>query len=183
MSAFKIRQVKKEIRTLGLASKRTGSEDEFLVVGVVFRGNHWLDGVMRTTASEADITDRSVEMITASRHHPQIRAILIHGDLLLDGVTIDPCSLSREAMRPVIALNFKGEPKSYDPDRTKVYALNKEVEMTPSFSIGLESRIADEILRVASRDSDLPEALRVAGLLLSAYTECTNISFKNDSTG
>ncbi len=182
MSAFKIRQVKKEIRTLGLASKRTGSEDEFLVVGVVFRGNHWLDGVMRTTASEADITDRTVEMITASRHHPQIRAILIHGDLLLDGVAIDTCSLSSEAMRPVIALNFRGEPRSDDPDR-KVYALDKEVEGTPSYSIGLESRIADEILRVASRDSDLPEALRVAGLLLSAYTECTNISFKNDSTG
>ena len=183
MSAFKIRQVKKEIRTLGLASKRTGSEDEFLVVGVVFRGKYWLDGVMKTTASEADITHRSVEMITASRHHPQIRAILIHGDLLLDGVTIDPCSLSREAMRPVIAMNFKGKPRSDDPDRTKVYALNKEVEGTPSYSIGVESRIADEILRVASRDSDLPEALRVAGLLLSAYTECTNISFKNDSTG
>jgi endonuclease V-like protein UPF0215 family len=182
MSAFKIRRVKKEIRTLGLASKRTGSEDEFLVVGVVFRGNHWLDGVMRTTASKADITHRSVEMITASRHHPQIRAILIHGDLLLDGITIDPCSLSRETMRPVIALNFKGEPRSDDPD-LKVYALDKEVEGTPSYSIGLESRIADEILRVASRDSDLPEALRVAELLLSAYTECTNISFKNDSTG
>lgn len=183
MSAFRIRRVKKEIRTLGLASKKTASEDEFLVVGVVFRGKHWLDGVMRTTASEADITDRSVEMITASRHHPQIRAILIHGDLLLDGVTIDPCSLSSEAMRPVIALSFRGEPRSDDPDRTKIYALDKEEEGTPSYSICLESQIADEILRVASRDSDLPEALRVAGLLLSAYTECTNISFKNDSTG
>jgi endonuclease V-like protein UPF0215 family len=151
-------------------------------VGVVFRGNHWLDGIMRTTAYKADITDGSVEMITTSRHHPQIRAILIHGDLLFDGVTIDPCSLSSGAKRPVIALNFRGEPRSDDPDR-KVYALDKEVEGTPSYSIGLESRIADEILRVASRDSDLPEALRVAGLLLSAYTECTNISFKNDSTG
>jgi len=182
MSAFKIRRVKKEIRTLGLAAKSTGSEDEYLIVGVVFRGNLWLDGVMRAMAPEADITDGSVEMITTSRHHPQIRAILIHGGLLYDGITIDACRLSKEAMRPVIALNFKEEIGADDTAHTRVYALDTEGEETHSCSIGIESRVADEILRVASMDSALPEALRVAGLLLSSFTEHANIRFKNNST-
>ena len=181
MSAFKIRQVKKEIRTLGLAAKSTGSEGEFLVVGVVFRGSLWLDGVMRTTAHTADITDGSAEMITASRHHPQIRAILVHGDLLYDGCTIDPFNLSRETMRPVIALNYKGDLGSDEPDNIQVYAVDVTGEV-PSYSIGLEGPVAVNILRTVSRDGVLPEALRVARRLLSQFMEQSNISFKNDST-
>ena len=182
MSVFKIRQVKKEIRTLGLAAKSTGSEGEFLVVGVVFRGSLWLDGVMRTTTHTADITDGSAEMITASRHHPQIRAILVHGDLLYDGGTIDPFNLSRETMRPVIALNYKGDLGSDEPDNTQIYAMDVTGEEASSYSIGLEGPVAVNILRTVSRDGVLPEALRVARILLSRFTEQSNIRFKNDST-
>jgi endonuclease V-like protein UPF0215 family len=181
LSTFKIRQVKKEIRTLGLAAKSMNSEGEFIVVGVVFRGSLWLDGVMRTTTHTADITDGSAEMITASRHHPQIRAILVHGDLLYDGCTIDPFNLSRETMRPVIALNYKGDLGSDDPENTQVYAM-RVTGKVPSYSIGLEDPVAVDILRTASRDGVLPEALRVANILLSNFTEQTNIRFKNDST-
>ena len=181
MSVFKIRQVKKEIRTLGLAAKSAGSEGEFLVVGVVFRGSLWLDGVMRTTTHTADITDGSAEMITASRHHPQIRAILVHGDLLHDGCTIDPFNLSRETMRPVVALNYKGDLGSDEPDSTQVYTMDVTGEAT-SYSIGLEGPVAVNILRTVSRDSVLPEALRVARILLSYFMEQSNIRFKNDST-
>ena len=109
-------------------------------MGVVFRGNLWLDGVMRVMAPKADITDGSVEMITTSRHHPQIRAILIHGGLLYDGITIDACSLSKEAMRPVIALNLKEEIGTDDTAHTRIYALDTEGEETRSCSIGIESR-------------------------------------------
>ncbi len=181
MSAFKIRQVKKEIRTLGLAAKSTGSEGEFLVVGVVFRGSLWLDGVMRTTTYTVDITDGSAEMIKASRHHPQIRAIIVHEDLLYDGCTIDPFNLSRETMRPVIALNYKGCLESDEAGSTQVYAMDVTGE-APSYSIGLEGSVAVNILRTVSRDGVLPEALRVARILLSHFREQSNIRFKNDST-
>jgi endonuclease V-like protein UPF0215 family len=180
LSAFKIRQVKKEIRTLGLAAKSTGSGGEFLVVGVVFRGSLWLDGVMRTTANTSDITDGSAEMIATSRHHPQIRAILVHGDLLYDGCT-DPFNLSRKTMRPVIALNYKGDLGSDEPDNTQVYAMDVTGEEPPSYSIGLECPVAVNVLRTISRDGVFPEALRVARVLLSYFTEQSNISFKNDS--
>jgi hypothetical protein len=42
--------------------------------------------------------------------------------------------------------------------------------------------VADEILLMASMDDALPEALRVAGLLLSSFPEDANISFKNNFT-
>jgi endonuclease V-like protein UPF0215 family len=179
MSGFKIRHVKKEIRTLGLAARSTGGE--FLIAGVVFRGNLWLDGVMRTSTPEVDITGRSVEMITTSPHHPQIRVILIHGDLLCDGITIDPCRLSKETTRPVIALNLEDEPRSDDPDHPPIFTLDMEGEETRSYSIGLESQVADAILRTTTEVGTLPEALRVVGLLLSAFTERESISFKNKS--
>jgi hypothetical protein len=84
-------------------------------------------------------------------------------------------------MRPVIALNYKGDLGSDDHENTQVYAMRVTGEV-PSYSIGLEDPVAVDILRTASRDGVLPEALRVANILLSNFTEQTNIRFKNDST-
>lgn len=136
---------------------------------------------MRTSTPEADITDIFVEMITASPHHPQIRAILIHGDLLRDGIIIDLCRLSKGTKRPVIALKMEEEPRSDDPDQPPVFALDMDGRETLSYSIGLENQVAEEILRTTTKSGTLPEALRVVGLLLSAFPERENISFKNNS--
>ena len=89
MRIYHLRQVKKEIRVLGFAAKPTGVNDKLYVVGVVFRGKLWLDGVMRTVACGPDITKEVVEMIINSPHHPQIRVILLHGDLLPQNILWD----------------------------------------------------------------------------------------------
>lgn len=170
MGTYRIRQVKKEIRTLGLVVKQTGLRYEYTVIGVVFRGSLWLDGVMRTTVQNIDVTESSIEMITSSPHYPQIRAILVHGDLLCDGASMDTYNLSKNTGKPVIVLNVKDKFKPEESDHIPVYCLCSKDEGVNSYSIGLKSRLVDEILRKSSRDGIFPEALRMAELLLSVYT-------------
>lgn len=176
MRTMKIRQVKKEIRVLGIAVKPSTSGDHLHAVGVVFRGGLWLDGVMRTIAQGPDITDRLVEMIAESPHHPQIRVLLIHDSLIEGGATIDPCRLSTGTSKPVIALS-KGE-EGLAATQTSAdmvvhhFKLEGIGEPIKVLSIGLQSVDATRVLEVSTRKGVIPEALRVAGLVVSAVAAC-----------
>ncbi len=75
-----------------------------------------------------------------SNHHPQIRVILFHRDLLNDGAEIDPHRLSLETGKPVITLGLR-------PPR----------------------KTARRILKITSRTGVYSEVLRVAGLLAEAF--------------
>lgn len=176
MRTAKIRQVKREIRVLGIAVKPSSKGDRLHVVAVVFRGGLWLDGVMRTTTQGPEITDRLVEMITASPHHPQIRVLLLHGTLIEGGATVDPYRLSIGTSRPVVALSTD-EAGLNIPEVTKDLAmqrfmLEREGESIDVLSIGLRSRDATRVLEVSTREGVMPEALRVAGLVVSAVVAC-----------
>jgi endonuclease V-like protein UPF0215 family len=167
---YNLRHVKKEIRVLGLAVKPSGADHRFYVVGVVYRGRHWLDGVMRTTVHDPEITEDVVEMIRKSPHHPQIRAILLDGNLVCDEATIDPISLSSGASKPVIALNIQTD-CSAEHKHVQKLALTQDGASIHAFSVGLRSRLAQGVLEVASRSGEMPEALRVARLVISALSD------------
>jgi endonuclease V-like protein UPF0215 family len=172
MRIYNLRQVKKEIRTLGLAAKPTGVDDKLYVVGVVFRGKLWLDGVMKAVACGPDITKEVVEMIINSPHYPQIRVILLHGDLLEGESSVDPCILSSQTSRPVIALKFdEGSLRVEDAEHVSWFKLKKEGTSISSLSVGLTNQVAIRVLEMIWRDGSLPEGLRVAGLVVSALTE------------
>jgi endonuclease V-like protein UPF0215 family len=170
MRSYNIRQVKKEIRVLGLAVRKAVETEGFHVVGVVFRGRLWLDGVMRTKAGGADVTREAVEMITGSPHHPQIRVILLDRGLIDSSATLDPCGLSSGASRPVIAMGF-GEALCPEEDGS-VHRFDFEGggARVPVLSVGLSSRVALRVLENASRGDAVPEALRVSGLVISAFS-------------
>jgi len=176
MRAARIRQVKREIRVLGIAVKPSGDGGRLHVVGVVFRGRRWLDGVMRTTAHELDVTDRLVEMITASPHHPQIRVLLLNDALIESGASIDPHRLSTGASRPVIVLSTErrrpAAPEAPEEAAAQRSVLKREAGPQAVLSIGLRSRDAARVLEVSTRDGPIPEALRVAGLVASAVAGC-----------
>lgn len=176
MWTAKIRQVKREIRVLGIAVKPSRAGDRLHAVGVVFRGGRWLDGVMRTTAPGPDVTDRLVEMITASPHHPQIRVILIHDALLEGGASVDPYKLSTGTSRPVVALSTDkvgpAAPETPTDVAVECFELKKEAGSLAVLSVGLRSRDAARVLEVSTRRGIMPEALRVAGLVTSAVAAC-----------
>jgi len=56
MIGTRIRQVKKEIRVLGIAVKPSIREEQFYAVGVVFRGGLWLDGVASSSGEASGLT-------------------------------------------------------------------------------------------------------------------------------
>ena len=56
MSTTRLREIKREIRVLGLASYRNSDTDTHETVGVIFRGKHWLDGVLKTSSGDPSIT-------------------------------------------------------------------------------------------------------------------------------
>ena len=169
MKMYKLRHVKREIRVLGLAVKTSGAGNQFYAVGILYRGRLWLDGVMMTTAHGPDITEDVVGMIRESPHHPQIRAVLLDGDLVCDEATIDPVSLSSGASRPVIALNFQTD-RLIENEHVCELDLTQEGASKPALSVGLRSRVALRVLEMASRSDEMPEALRVAELVVSALS-------------
>lgn len=169
MKTYNLRHVKREIRVLGLAVEPAKADGLFHVVGVVYRGKLFLDGVMRTTASGPEITGDVVEMIRASPHHPQIRVILLDGDLMCERASIDPCGLSSGTSKPVIALGLEADTLIED-EAVQQFTLKRGETSLLALSVGLRDRVALRVLEMASRGDEMPEALRVAGLVVSALS-------------
>ncbi len=162
----RIRQVKREIRTLGVAVKgfKNGGS---LIIGVVFRGGLYLDGILKATAHDPDITCTMVEMIKSSPHYPQIRVLILHEQLIDEAVRIDTPHLYNEVKRPLILLSdgdFKGEHRA-STEILEVELGGKTVKVLP---LGLRRREAEKILTITTRDGGLPEPIRVADLISSA---------------
>ena len=161
----RIRQVKREIRALGIVSKglRGGGG---LAVGVIFRGGLYLDGVIKAKAHGPDITGALAEVIKASPHYPQIRVLLIHEALIDEGARIDPYKLHMDVMRPLVLLSERGPEEWGAPrDASRVEIRSKPVTVIP---LGLGRREAERIVMITTGDDVLPEPIRVAELICSA---------------
>jgi endonuclease V-like protein UPF0215 family len=158
MSTTRLREIKREIRVLGLASWSNSDMGTHETVGMIFRGKHWLDGVLKTSSGGPSITTEVAETIKRSNHHPQIRVILLHRDLLKDGAEIAPHTLSQETGKPVIALGFQ--------DHTQ-----NNQSPTPPVTVGIDKKTATRILKITSRTGLYPEVLRVAGLLAESFKQ------------
>lgn len=166
---YSLREVKKEIRVLGIAA-RSRQDSENLAVGVVFRGRLYLDGVMVTSAEGPDITDDVASMIEESPHRPQIRVILLDESLLRDGVEVDPVGLSNCLSKPVIVLNAKGNPPPGGM-HTRAFTYRHGDAETLCLSVGLPEKTASQALKVSSPAGGTPEALRVSEIIVSAVCD------------
>jgi endonuclease V-like protein UPF0215 family len=155
-----IREVKKEIRVLGLASFYQPKTRSYEIVAVVYRGKYWLDGVMRTNSKGHEITDKIIQMIKTSNHYHQIRVILINRELL--NTNLDIKKLSLETEKPVMALGCK---------KTMQDGLcSCEWRKTPVSFIGLNEKIAQKVLNMSCKN-DEPEALRIARLIVESFKQ------------
>jgi len=179
MKTVRLRQVKREIRVLGISFERSIDRsqgfDQINVIGVIFRGGNWIDGVIRTNTSEPDVTERTAEMITTSPHHPQIRVILLDKILIEGGACIDPHRLSTMTARPVILIStdeIDFAPKPNSDLAVQRFMLKKDAVELFVISIGLDMQDAVNVLKVSTRKGILPEALRVAELISSTLAAC-----------
>jgi endonuclease V-like protein UPF0215 family len=155
-----MRQIKREIRVLGLAARKTASGID--IVGVIYRGSLWLDGVLIAHSENTDITEVIVNTLKGSPHEGQVRVILLNQTNLPPGVIISVAELSAKVERPVILLN---------PDEGESFLWRNGEDKTTFFAYGLRRWSAEGVLKMSTREGVIPEALRVAALTLSSLPD------------
>jgi endonuclease V-like protein UPF0215 family len=191
---MEIRQVKEEIRILGIddARFRRGVDEWTRLVGVVFRGGKWMEGCMQIPiqVDSNDATDQLVSMVNASPHHGQLRVIMT-ADTIFAGVNvIDLPRVVAQTGLPVIAVS-DNEPdmnrvtKAFQricPDRWQeklailseagpIRAIKSHPDRVPIFIqwAGLPFEQAVELVQKTATHSRLPEPVRVAHLFASSF--------------
>lgn len=165
---YPIRQVKKELRALGIAVKKVSGEDAFNIIGVVFRGNSLLDGVMKTVARGSDLTSDIAQMILSSPHYKQIRIIMLDHPIANGLAFLDASRLSSSVSKPVLILSLSLSPP-FLGEGIAHFNIEKMGIILNVVSVGLKSRIAERIIGTASRhDEAVPECLRIANIILDS---------------
>jgi hypothetical protein len=188
--AVRFRSVKPEIRVLGVddgvfVPHTKGMVD---VVGVVYRGGYWLDGVMRTEVEVdgTDATEKIAAMIKRSPHYDQLRVVVLNGVTLAGFNVVDIKELFKMVGLPVIAVtrdkpNFEEIKAALEnlPEAEKrwkamenagkilkVYTREGEEPVYMQIA-GVSEKDAERILKRTSTRSNVPEALRAAHIIAS----------------
>ncbi len=193
MSHKNFRVVKPEIRVLGVDDGVFTPHVEAWVpvVGVVFRGGYWLDGVMHTNIAVDgfDATEKITSMITNSPHYRQLRVIMLNGITFAGFNVVNIKALHAETGLPVIAVTrekpnlaeiraaLKHLPKCEERwsavlnagDLVEV-ATRRAKERIYVHVAGISAEDARKVLRLTSTRSNVPEALRVAHLIASGVS-------------
>jgi len=184
------RVIKPEIRVLGVDDCPfiPHTKGQVPVIGVVFRGGYWLDGVMHTkiAVDGFDATEKIGAMITSSSHYKQLRVIMLNGVTFAGFNVVNIKTLNAATKLPVITVTrekpdlekirkaLKNLPKSQErwntilnagePFEAPTRSGKKKIYMQVA---GISRDDAQKILRLTSTRSNIPEALRVAHLVAS----------------
>lgn len=186
---IKFREIKKEIRIIGIDDtpfipKTKGTTR---IIGVVFRGRLWIEGVLQTIIDidGFDATEKIINMITNSPHFGQLRVIMLAGITFGGFNVVDIKTLFEATNLPILVVCEK------EPDLPSIkealrntenwaekwkiiqrtgtfhkYKTKKNVETPVIFQIkGLELEDAQQILKVSTGVSHIPEPIRVAHLI------------------
>ncbi len=192
MSAKKeFRIIKPEIRVLGIDDGKfvPHTEGNVMVVGVVFRGGCWIDGVMHTRIAidGLDATVKLASMINGSPHRRQLRLVMLNGVTFAGFNLVDINKLHSATGLPVIALTrdkpdleaiheaLKNLPNPEERWRI-VLAAGEIYEIMCRGSklfielAGISLADALRVVLLTSTRGCFPEPLRVAHLIASGIT-------------
>jgi len=193
LSSKRFRIIKPEIRVLGI------DDGSFVphvkgfapIVGVVFRGGYWLDGVLTTKVEVdgLDATDKIASMIANSPHHKQLRVIMTNGVTFAGFNVLNIRRLNEEARLPVLAITrerpdfveIRAALRNLPNDKERWRIIQGTGEMIEVSTRDKRKRVymqfagiceedARKILLLTSTRSNIPEALRVAHLIASGIS-------------
>jgi len=185
-----MRVIKKEIRIAGFddAPFKPKSKGKVPIIGVVFRGGDFLDGVFKTDVEidGMDATEVLVKLLNKSKHKEQLKVIMLNGITMGGFNMIDISILLQKTGLPVIVINRKKPNlknikialknfKDFE-DRWKciknagrIYNMKLEKNKNIYYQFkGLKQKEAEKIIRLSCTRSLIPEPLRVAHLMASA---------------
>ncbi len=184
-------QVKPEIRILGVDDGpfEPKSKSEVPLVGVVFRGGRWLDGVLKTYIEQdgTDVTERLIDMVNRSRHRGQLRVLMVDGVTFAGFNVLDIKEVFKKTGLPVIVISrelpdmadirkaIKHLPKWRERWGTikrvgKIYPVRTKSRGARIYMqlIGIKHADAESVVKLSSTRSLVPEPLRVAHLIATA---------------
>ena len=160
--------------------------ERVMIVGTVFRGGDWIDGVLRSdiTRDGLDATKVISTMIRNSRHYSQLRIVMLDGITYGGFNVVDIEELYRETGIPVIVVmrsypdfekirsalgHFSDGEVRWDIIKKagKIEKLVTKKNGTPIYiqKTGIGVKSAEKIVRLTSIRSNIPEPLRVAHLI------------------
>ena len=189
--------VKKEIRILGWDDGpfSKGDEGKVILVGTVFRGASFIDGILKTEVEidGLDATEKIIDAVSRSKHE-DLRVIMLGGITFGGFNFVDIKKLNRETGLPVIVVvrrktdmeKFRSAMKRV-PDFEKRW---KAVENAGEFfeislegrgksiyfqKAGLREEEARKIIKLTAKRGVIPEPLRIAHLIASAMVKGESI--------
>jgi len=180
--------IKSEIRVIGIDDGpfEPHAGGKALLIGTVFRGGQWLDGVLRAhiDVDGTDATQRIIEMVNKSRHKGQLRVIMVDGVTFAGFNVVDIQEIFRQTGLPVIVVSRKRPdfPKVKKALKNlldwqerwrmlqaagKIYQVRSRPRAAPVCIqvAGIERSDAEQIVKLTSTRSLVPEPLRVAHLI------------------
>ncbi len=189
----RFRSIKPEIRVLGIDDGRfvpriKGTVD---VVGVVYRGGYWFEGVMHTkiTIDGLDATEKIAAMIESSPYYRELRVVVLDGVTFAGFNVVDISKLSRRVDLPVMSVvrekpdleEIRSALKNLPDFEVRWQAMENagklfEVETrngeNPVYlhMAGILREDAENVMKKTSIRSNIPEALRVAHIIASGLT-------------
>lgn len=186
MNKVRFYSIKDEVRILGIddAPFNLYGDKKTMLVGVVFRGGSFLDGVMRSEVGvdDTDSTDRIIEMVKNTRHK-DLRVIMLDGLGFAGFNLVDIERLFEETKLPVIVVvrqmpDFEAIKKAIQNLKNREFYQKciekagepKRVETRPGRFIhiqchGIDFSDAEEIVKLSAKRSLIPEPIRVAHLI------------------
>ncbi|MGP3668300.1 MAG: endonuclease dU [Candidatus Bathyarchaeota archaeon] len=181
MEGLKLGYIKKEIRIVGIDDGCVNSIKNFgegFLVGVVYRGGSWIDGVFKLKVKEGclDLTSKLTKIIKSSVHYGQIRLLMLNKLTFLGLNPLNPCKLSKKVKKPIMVVTSKPLKAEFFKDLgsseleefkkpLKVKVLNCLIFYV--YLHGLDLKEAERVLEVTVFNK-LPEPLRVARLIAKA---------------
>ncbi|MDH5690293.1 MAG: DUF99 family protein [Candidatus Bathyarchaeota archaeon] len=157
----RFRSIKPEIRVLGIddggfVPRTKGTVD---IVGVVYRGGYWFEGVMRAeiTIDGLDATEKIAAMIESSPYYRELRIVVLDGVTFAGFNVVDISKLSKMVDLPVISVARK------KPDLEEIRNALKNL---PEFEIRWRAmENAGKIFEVETRKGENPVYMHIAGIL------------------
>jgi hypothetical protein len=191
MEEVRFYSIKDEIRVIGIddAPFDLHRDKKTMIVGAIFRGGAFLDGVLRTEVEVdgTDSTDKIIKMLSKTKHK-DIRVIMLDGLGFAGFNLVDVKRLFEETGLPVIVV-VRQMPDFLAIEEAVKKLANREfyrkciriagkpnrVEIRPGKFIhiqccGISFLDAAKIVRLSSTRSLIPEPIRVAHLIATGVT-------------
>ncbi|MEM5829594.1 MAG: DUF99 family protein [Candidatus Aenigmatarchaeota archaeon] len=179
--------LKPEIRILGFddSAFTPRSRELVPVVGVVFRGGKFLDGVLKieVLVDGNDATEKIIKLVNSSRHKQQLKVMMFDGITLAGFNMVDIKRIFEETKIPVIVINrkmpdlvrVKRALKKFEDFEERWKAVEnagkikecciKDFKKVYYQNIGIDDSTAREVIKLSCTRSYIPEPLRIAHII------------------